>query len=178
MKNAAFYGLGIALVGALFTLVLYLLGYQTENLDTGKTLGWLGMAIPIVGIVMGMRDGKQAALKEEGAFGYGAAFKQGMAIVLFWCLGGAVFAYVYYAFINTEMVDYVIEAQRVELAAQDVPESQWEGIESFTRTMFKPGFQALIALVLGGLMGLVITLIAAIFVKTKADDSPAPAVSE
>ncbi len=165
MKNAAFYGIAIALVGAGFTLVLYILGFQTDKMEIGQWLGWFGLVIPIIGIVLGLREVKEDAVDENKALTYGGAVRQALLMVLFWALGGAVFAYIYYGWINTEMVDYVIATQQEQLAERGVPESQWEGIESFTRTLFKPWLQAIIAGVAAAVMGLIISLIAAAFFR-------------
>ena len=170
MSNAILYGLIIAAVSSLYTLVLYFLGYQTDNIATGMNLGYIALLFPIVGIILGMRDAKSDALEDEKPFRYGKSLLQGLFISLFWGLGTALFVYVYYTFINPEFVDYLVDFQKDKMNAQgNIPEATMEAMEKGMRFMSQPWIAALLAPFQCLFSGLIVSLIAAIFIRTKGE---------
>ena len=171
MTNYIFYGLVTSAASFVYTLVLYFLGYHGEKMEQGALLGWLGMVILIIGLILSIKEAKKDALEESKAFGYGGAFKAGFLTTVFIALGSLVFTYIYFAFINTDMADYVIAQQQQEMIEQGQPDEVIEQVEGATRTMMQPGIQAVIGLFGSLLMGTILSLILAIFLKQKPGES-------
>ncbi len=165
MNSAAFYGFAIALAGAIFTLILYALGFHTEKLDMGQHIGWIGLVFPVIGIAWALKEKKQEAIQDGQTLSYGKSFQHAFLIAVFWSIGSSIFAAFYYGWVNTEMVDYVIAQQQIQLEERDVPQDQWERVANFTRTVFSPGAQAAIAAIAGLILGTIISLVTAAFYR-------------
>jgi multisubunit Na+/H+ antiporter MnhC subunit len=172
MGTKFFYALAWTLCTAIFMLLLYFTGYQTEKLATGQHLNWLGLLIPIVLLYLGIkavRDEKPAV-----AFTYGQGVGAGMVISVFAGLMGAVYSWFHFTFINTRFMDYTMDMIREKWSAAGMSAAQMDRAEGITRTMMSPIPQALIGLLFTLIIGLCISLIMAAILKR---DKPLPAAA-
>lgn len=165
------YALILTIVGAVFRLLLYFTGFETEKLATGQYFNWVMLPVVFALYWMALK-----AVREENphqALTYGQGVGAGFVISLLSSAMSALYTYIHLKFINTSFADYQLELIRAGWAASGMTDAQMEGAENFTRMMLSPGASAGVALVMGCIFGLVISLIVAAFVKR-----PAPAGAE
>lgn len=173
MKIYLTYGFAITLGNALVTIICYLLGFHSDP-DKIQMAGYLamsvGLAVGITATALGMRAKCQATPATE-EFGYGQAFATGFMIALFAALFGAIFHYIYLAFINPGFTDVIQQAQRAKLEAKGISSEQIERMQNFARMFMQPAVQAIFG-ILGALIGgTLISLVVAAFVKRPATAS-------
>jgi Protein of unknown function (DUF4199) len=175
MKTYLTYGFAIALGNALLTLIFYLLGFHSDP-DKIQMAGFLAMpvvlAVGVTATILGMRAQRKATPSTE-EFSYGRAFATGFMIALFAALFGAIFQYVYLAFINPDFAEIVQQAQAARLEAKGLSSEQIDRMQHFARMFMKPAVQAILGIIGGVIWGTVISLIIAAFVKRPAS-TPAP----
>lgn len=160
------YAVILTVVGAVMRLLLYFTGYETEKLATGQHAGWLGAVLMIVILVMGIR-----AVREESPgkyMSYGKGLGAGVLISLYASLMSAVYNFIHLKFINTQFVDYQMELIRTEWEKAGMSAAQMEQAEGFTRAMMGPVGAAIMTVIITVCLGLVISLIAAAFLKRPA----------
>jgi Protein of unknown function (DUF4199) len=169
MGTKFFYALAWTLCTAVFMLILYFTGYQTEKLAAGKNLQYLGILIPIVVLYLGIN-----AVRDEqpgGVLTYGQGVSAGMGISVFAGLMGAVYTWFHFTFINPRFTEYMMEVVRSQWAQRGLSAEQMDRAEGFTRTFISAPAQAIIGCVFTILIGLVLSLIVAAFLKR---DKPLP----
>jgi hypothetical protein len=165
MTNHLFYGLVTSAIGFAYTLVLYFSGYHTDKLEQGAALAWLGLVIVIGGLVYSLRAARGDAIEEKKAFSYSHRFVVLLMTTLFLSMGAAFFSYLYSAYVNTDMVEYVVAMQQQTLVEQGQPQEIIEQAEQMARMMSKPPFQAAMSFFGTLFLGLFLSLILAAFFK-------------
>jgi hypothetical protein len=177
MKTCSLYGFISALAGAFLVLALYFLGFHSDlsKLGAAKVIGGLvGLAIAIVCTVLGVRARREEVPAAE-EFGYGSALGAGVLISLVASVLSAIFTYCYHAFINPGFSDILLQDALSKLEGKGIPSAQMDKIESIDRIMFSPAAMAAIALIIGFIFGVIISLVVAAFVKRPSPAQP-PAV--
>ena len=169
MVNYIFYGLVTSAVSFGYSLLLYALGYHGEKIEQAALLGSFSYVIIIIGLILGIREARKEVLEESKVFSYGSGFKAGSLISVFMAIGNAVFSYIYIAFINPSMVDAMIEFQGQKMIEKGVAQEQIAAMENMSRTMSQPPIQALSALIGTIIIGILLTLIIAIFMRTRRE---------
>jgi len=176
MKTYVTYGFMMALGGLLLNLALYFLGFhsEVEKFGTAQWIGGLGgLAIVVVLIVLGTKARRnEVPLSEE--FGYGRALGAGVMIVLFGALFGVVVNIVYMKFINPGMADLIVQVQSAKFEAKGMSGAQLEQAEKFTRMMTGPIISSIFNFFGGMIIGTIISLITAAFLKRSASAEPPP----
>lgn len=165
------YALALTGSAAVFRLLLYFTGFETEKLAIGQHLNWIMLPVMFAILWFGVK-----AVREErphGAISYGQAVGAGTLIGFISSLFSAVYTYIHLKFINTSFVDYQMELLRNQWSAAGLGDAQIEQAEGFTRAMMGPGMSAGMAVVMGVLFSLILSLIIAAFVK-----KPLPAHAE
>ena len=174
MKPYLTYGAFIAIGNAAVTLILYLTGFHTNpaTLQTGNYIaGAASLVIGISLLVVGTRA-KRAAVPASQEFNYGMALGAGVIISLVATILGTAFQFIYQSFINPGFADIVVQAQTMKLQASGMPSEQIEKMKSMMRVMTKPAVQAALGFIGGMVMGAIISLITAAFLKRKAVEPP------
>ncbi len=166
------YALIMTVAGAAFQLLLYFTGFQTEKLATGQYLNWIGFIIMIVVLTLGIKAVREEA--PDKSLSYGKGVGTGALISLISGLMSSVYNFIHFKFINTEFADYQMELIRAKWAEAGMPEAQMEQAEGFTRAMLGPIAQAIMTPVMAVIIGTVISLIAAAFLKRAAQPPPPP----
>jgi len=177
MKTCALYGFISALAGAFLVLILYFLGFHSDpaKLGTAQAIGTIaGLAIVIVVIALGVKARREEVPAEE-EFGYGATLRAGVLISLVAAILSAIFTYAYHAFINPGFSNILVQDAVGKMEAKGISGAQLDKIESFDRVIFSPVAMAAIALIMGFIIGVIISLIVAAFLKRPAPAQP-PAV--
>jgi len=168
----------MALAGAVFLVVLYLLGFHSDpaKLKAAQLIGTIGtLGIVITCITLGIKA-RRAGMPRTEEFTYGQAFTSGFMIALFSALFGIVTSFLYAKFINPDFVDVIVQAQVTQFEAKGMSASQIEAAEKMVRTMSSPGVQAGFGFVFNLVCATIISLIAAAFLKRAAaiEDPEAP----
>ena len=157
------YGLILALVNIVLSLVSYFLGYQTEKMANGQwfnSLVYLSIAITVC---LGIRAVRQEAA--DRSLSYGRGVGSGVLICLFAGIIAAVYGFIHFKFINPNFTDYLIEYVRSVQAAKGVPDSQLDQMEKGMRFMYGPVMLTIITPIFYVCIGLIVSLIASIFLK-------------
>ena len=160
------YAVIMTIIGAVMRLLMYFTGFETEKLAVGQYIGYLGLVIMIVVLSLGIR-----AVREESPgkyISYGKAVGTGILISLFSGLMSGVYNFIHLKFINTQFADYQIELIKTKWEQAGMSAAQMEQAEGVTRMMMGPIAQAIFTVVITVCLGLVISLIAAIFLKRPA----------
>lgn len=174
MKTHVTYGFILALCNALFALLLFFTGYQTEKLAAGRTIAWLGLVIFIVVLYLGMKAVRDA--RPGQAISYGGAVGAAVLIALFGGIFGGIYTYIHFTFVNPHFSDYVINAARQQMEnAGKLSDAQIDSAMKFTGFFTSAPVQAVSSLIFSPIMGALAGLILAIFVKRPALEPPAVA---
>ncbi len=176
MKPYLIYGAFIAIGQAVLTLVLFLVGFHSEpeKLQTANYILSLGgLAIGITLLIIGVRA-KRALVPVTEEFGYGKALGAAVMISLFATIISTAFQFIYASFINPNFTEVTVQAQIAGMQANGVPSDTIDKAENMMRMMTKPAVMAGLGFV-GGMVGnVIISLIAAAFLKRRAVE-PLPA---
>lgn len=178
MKTSLTYGIIMAVAGALLTLVMYLAGFHdsTEKMKSGQWIGLVGgLAIAVACLTIAMRE-RRAARGPDQDWGYGSAFGTGVLTALVASIAGGIFAYVYFAMINPQFSDVVLQMQVEKMEAAGAPAAQIERVEPMMRKWMSPAVLTISQSISGFLMGVVLSLILAIFQRRPLAATPAEAV--
>lgn len=168
------FALTLTIIQAVFSLLLYFTGYQTEKLATGQYLQWVGFVIIFIVLWMGIK-----AVREERphqALTYGQGVGTGVLISLISGAMSSVYAFIHFKFINTSFVDYQMEILRGKWAEAGLSDTQIEQAENMTRMMMGPAMTAIMTFVGMCIVGLVLSLIIAAFLKRAAPPDAEPAL--
>lgn len=169
MKTSLTYGFIMTLCGAFVGLGLYFGGLHSdpEKLKMAQTIGLvLGIVISVTCTLLGMRE-KRANTPADKSWGYGSALGTGVMIGLFGAIFGAVYNYCYFALIDPNFREVVLQAQIAALEAKNVPPAQIERAEPFIRPWLSPGAMTATGAVMAFVWNLVISLIVAAVVKNR-----------
>jgi hypothetical protein len=160
-KRALIYGGAVALATTALTALMGATGQEGN-----QALGWVGLLFPVVGIVLAIRAAKK---EESGEFTFGEGFKEGAAVSLVAALLGAVLSYLYLTAVNPEYLDAVREATRAQLEAQGLSGRELAQAQQMAGAISSPASVAVIGAVTTFILGLVISALAALFMRRKAD---------
>lgn len=166
MKTYVSYGAICAIAAAVFSLLLYFLGFQTEKLATGQYIQWIGFVFFVVILFLGMKDAREN--RTNGAISYGGAVGAAALISVFAGLFTGIYYYVHYSFVNPHFAQYLLDFMRTKFEASGMPEAQIEATLSIQGKMLTPAIQAAMTIIMTPIMGTLIGLILAIFVKKAA----------
>lgn len=169
MKTNLTYGFILALGSALLGMALYFLGFNADvsKLETSRWISMvIGIVIAVVCIYLGMKD-KRALTPADKSWGYGSAFGTGFMIGLVGAVLASIFNYVYFAYIDPNLSDLIMQLQIDKMTAKGVTSEQIEQAEPMMRKFMSP-----IAMTISGFIGAVIfntviSLIVAAFVKNR-----------
>ena len=172
MNTKFTYALIMTIVQAVFNLLMYFTGYQTEKLATGQHLYWIMLPITFALLWLGLR-----AVREEAAdksLSYGQGIGAGVLISLYSGLMSGVYNFVHFKFINPQFFDYQMELIRSKWTQAGMSSTQMEQAERFTRMMMGPVVQAISTPIRAVLFGLILSLIIAAFLKRPAPTAIPP----
>ncbi len=153
--------LGFALI--IFSLILYFFD-QTFN----KSIGWIQILIIIVGVVLGIRSFRNES--RGGIISYGQAVGAGTVIGLYAGIIGAIFTFLLYKLIDPDLLEKMftfMEEQMIEKGR--VPEEMIEQSMEGMKKIMSPLVISLIVIFNYVFYGVIISLIAGIFLKKEGD---------
>ncbi len=169
MSTKFLYALTLTICGAVFNLLMYFTGLQTEKLATGQYFQWLGLVMMFVVLFLGIKAVRDET--PEKGMSYGRGVGTGTLISLYSGLMSSVYSFIHFKFVNTEFADYQIAMIRQKWEAAGMGEAQMAQAEKFTRAMMGPVAQAILTPVFVVIIGVVCSLIIAAIVKRPAPDA-------
>lgn len=157
-KNALNWGviLGIALI--IYSLLMWFLDLSLE-----KWVSWISYLIMIGGIILGTKSYRDNNL--NGAITYGQALGFGVLMLLFASFVSAIYSYIFFAFIDPEFVNKMLQMVEEQLLERGMPDEQIEMAIEMQRKFMKPVIMALMTIPTYTFVGLIISLITSIFLK-------------
>jgi predicted membrane protein len=109
-----------------------------------------------------------------GFISFGKAFTSGFLIVLISAIIASLYTYIFLVFIDPAYLQKIIEQSmddaQAKMVAKGLSEEQMEPALAMTRKFLNPTFMSIIALVSSAIVGAILSLIAAAFLK-KEDKS-------
>ncbi len=176
MKTSSFYGFISALAGALLTLVLFFAGYHTDPAKFGaaQAIGYLGIVIFVVCLVLGIKA-RRAEVPAGQGFGYGSALGVGTQITLVAAALSAVFNFFYFKYINPGFADIIVQSKLDQLQAKGMSGAELDKAESVTRMMLHPLPASIFNFIGFFVIGFLLALIAAAFLKRPTPPPALPA---
>jgi ABC-type Fe3+-siderophore transport system permease subunit len=174
MKTCSLYGFISALAGAFITLILYFLGFHSDvsKLTAASWIGGLlGLAVTVICLVLGVRARRDETPKDAD-FGYGSALWAGTLISVVSSALSAIFTYAYYAFINPAFAEIVLQDKQAKLEASGMSGDRLEKMEAMNRWFMNPVPMAVTTLIMIIVIGVVLSLIVAAFLKRPAPNTP------
>lgn len=176
MKTPLLYGVTMAIASAVLTLALFFAGYHSDptKMKTAQAVAMvIGLGVNITGICLGIRA-QRAELPPEKPFSYGQAVVSGLLVGLCAAFFISLFQVIYMSLINPGFVDTLIQQQSSALEAKGMNSDQIEKATGVMRFMFHPALQFGLGVLGGAFWGLVISLIAAAFLKRTGSEEMPP----
>jgi hypothetical protein len=164
-KLYATWGAILAAVNAGLLLIGYLAGFQTTNLAVGQYYQHLATVASIIIFVLGARAVREA--RPDKGLSYGQGVLAVVMIALFSGLFGSIYTYIHFTFINSEHVEYLAAFTREKMERDGMPSEAIDGAIMGMTMFMKPGIMAAMGLIFSPVIGAVLGLIIAIFVKRK-----------
>ncbi|MCY1719138.1 DUF4199 domain-containing protein [Prolixibacteraceae bacterium Z1-6] len=163
MKSSLTYGIYLGIVSILLSVVIYVLGYSFE-----KWVAYAAYPVIIAGVVLAQLSYRKTL---GGEMTYGQAFGVGVMTVIFSSVLSSVYTYLLYAVIDPSLIDQLRLATEQQIVEQGkVPEEQLDAVVNMMTKFQKPAIMAVLGIFGGALIGLVISLITAIFTKKNPSD--------
>lgn len=176
MKTYITYGAYCAIASALLNLALYFTGLQTEKLAVGQYVQWVGLIIFGVLLFLGMKEVREGKPNQE--LRYSGAFVAGLLISVWAGLFGSISTFVHFTFVNPDFPQYMADLTRTQLEAKGMPSASIDGAIEMQALFLKPWVQAVFAVLFTPVLGVLVSLVAAIFAKrTHVQDPAAPTAS-
>lgn len=175
MSTKFTYALILTVCGALFNLLMYFTGFQTEKLATGQYFQWLGFVMMFIVLWLGIKAVRDEA--PEKGMSYGRSVGTGTLISLYSGLMSSVYTFIHFKFVNTEFADYQIAMIRQKWEAAGMGEAQMDQAAQVTRVMLGPVAQAIMTPIFATLFGVICSLIIAAFLKRPATGPVASATA-
>ena len=162
MKSSLTYGIYLGIVSILLSVVLYVMGYTFE-----KWVQYTSYPIILGGILWAQIAFKKAL---GGEMTYGQALGVGTMTVVFAGVLSGIYAYLLYAVIDPPLLDQLRLVTEQQMLERGVPDEQLDAMVAMASKFQKPPIMAIMAIVVSGFLGFVISLITSIFTKKNPSD--------
>lgn len=162
-KSTMISGLYLAIATILISVVFYVIGNPFS-----KTSQYLSYALFLAGILWGQISYK----KELGGFAtYGQVFLAGLLTMVFASIISSIYTYLLYTVIDPSLQEQLRLYTEEQMIAQGrVPEGQMEAALEMTAKFQTPTMMVVFGIFGGSLIGAIISLITAIFIKKNPED--------
>ncbi len=148
-----------ALANIGMALVLYIL----EVMDKSWMITILSLAVNTAILFFAMKSRKNDTL--AGFMSFGQGFGTGMLIIVFGGLITALYTFVFYAYIDPEFVNKIMEVNRAEMLKKDMPDEQIEQALEMSKKFMTPIMMTIFGYFISLFFGLIISLILAAVTK-------------
>ena len=160
MKPYLKYGLITVCVLIIWTMIQYITGLDRS--DAGQYLSWISYPIMILFIVLTMKEQKNL----NGEYlGFGEGFKCGLLMMVIVAVFMSAFTYLYFTYINPDLIDFISEKTREEMENRDLSDDEIEKAMDFTGLFMNTNIMTIMALAGNIVLGAIFSLIVAAIVK-------------
>ena len=160
-KIALNYGLALAFISIIISVILYVTGNHLEN------PWWASLLRLVVAVTITLYGLKAFKMGSGGYMSLGQALKTGMAIALISGLVGAIFQYLFMTVIEPDFVNQMMEVTREKMLEQNpnMTEEQMKFGLDMSRKFMQPGIMSAIIIVSSLFFGFIISLILGLILK-------------
>ena len=155
----------LALKWGLISGVIFMV-YTTVINITGQfgntALPWLSLLVSIVLIVMAMREYRTL---DNGFMSYGAGVGLGTLVSIISGLISVTYNLIYTTFIDPTIRQQMLDNAREQMENRGMADDQIEQAMEFTEKLQGPGLQFMVGILASAIFGLLISLIAAAFIR-------------
>lgn len=162
MKSSMISGLYLGIVLILISVVLYVAGLTFET-----WVQYISYPILIAGAVYAQVNYRKSL---GGEMTYGQALGVGLMSIIFASVLSSIYAYLLYAVIDPGLLDQVRIMTEQKILEKGIPEEQLDTAMNLAMKFQTPPFLAIMGIVGGAFIGLIISLITAIFTKKNPSD--------
>jgi hypothetical protein len=166
-SNSLIYGLLTAAISIVFSVITYIVDVPFKS-----PVMYFSVVIMVAGIIYGTLQYRNISL--GGKIDFGKAFVSGLLIVLVASVLSSIYSYLFFALIDPvyheRIIQESLEQTEAKLIEQGLSGDQMESALAMTRKFMSPIIMAIMALVFNTLLGAILALIAAAFLK-KEDKS-------
>jgi hypothetical protein len=166
-NNSLIYGLITGAISIVFSVITYIF-----DVSISSPIKYFSFLILLAGMIYGTLQYRNSI--PGGFISFGKAFTSGFLIVLISAFIASVYTYIFLVFIDPAYLQKIVEQSMDEttakMVAKGLSEEQMEPALAMTRKFLNPTFMSIIALVSSALVGAILSLIAAAFIK-KEDNS-------
>ena len=155
-------GVILGLIGVVYTLVMYFLDF-TFN----KVQGYVFFLILIVALYYLIKSYRDSYM--YGYITYGQAVGAGVVIFLYYSVIMAVFMYLLYAVIDTGLVAKQLAFAQDIMEKKGIPEEAMDAAMKIQKKFIKPEIIAVTGILGNMLTGVIMSLLAAIFIKKEGN---------
>lgn len=161
MKHLTNWGfiLGLALIG--ISLVLYLL-----DMTEAKWASWVSYAVIAALIYVGTQAKR---VQQGGVLSYGQGLGTGVGITFFGSILVAFYTFVFFRFIDPDMLQELLLRTEDEMYNQGLPDDQIEIAMNMTKKFMQPGPMAAMVVLSYTFVGFLISLVTAAILKKDGD---------
>ena len=162
LYNGLIWGLIIGFASVIYSVILYMLD---QNLN--PNLGYAGMLISLVLLIMGIRSFRDKI--RGGILPFGPAFSFGLIAFIVSGLIGSIFGYIMWTVIDPDILVKMQDMQMEKMLEKGLPEEAVEQAMGMASKFMKPGIMLAMGFFSSVFMGTIISLIvAAIFKREEA----------
>jgi hypothetical protein len=155
-------GVILGLIGVVYTLVMYFLDF-TFN----KVQGYVFFLILILALYYLIKSYRDSIM--HGYITYGQAVGAGVVIFLYYSVIMAVFMYLLYAVIDTGLVAKQLAFAQDIMEKKGIPEEAMDAAMKIQKKFIKPEIIAVTGILGNMLTGVIMSLLAAIFIKKEGN---------
>lgn len=155
-------GVILGLIGIVYSLVMYFL-----NLILNNAQGYIFILIQIIILYFLVKSYRDHFM--HGMITFGQALGAGVVICLYYSIIMAIFTYILYAFIDTNLVDKMLAMTEEKLLDRGLSQSQIEAGMTVQSRLMKPAFIAPMSIFGNMFQGLIMSLIVAAFVRKEGN---------
>ncbi len=148
-------------------LIVYSLGLYLLDMNESKPAQWVSYLI-IAGVIFFASKVKRDDL--GGYISYGQGLATGVGVAFFGSILVAFYTYVFFNFIDPDMVEELLLRAEDQLYDQGMPDDQVEMAMSYTQKFMKPGPMAFMVVLTYTVVGFLVSLITSAILK-KEDSS-------
>lgn len=155
-------GLILGLIGIVYTLLVYFL-----DLSFNKYQGIIFLLIQIVILFYLVKSYRQNYM--HGNISFGQALGAGVVICLYYAIIMAIFTYLLYTVIDTDLIGKQLAFAEEELLKRGIPQAQVDAGMAINSKIMKPAFMAPLSILSNMFSGLIMSLIVAAFVRKEGN---------
>lgn len=153
--------IGVALI--LISVIMYVAGVMFETWAQ-----YISYPILLLGAIYAQVTYRKSL---GGEMAYGKAVGVGVLALIFASVLSSIYAFLLYTVIDPELLDQIRIMTEQRLVEQgNIPEEQMDQVLEMSMRFQKPGIMAIMGIFGGALIGLIVSLITAIFTKKNPSD--------